>query len=297
MYDTTRAASTSGDALREAYVIWGMPRDIVRKVLTSTGAGTNGAYDTLTDGMEVPEGLIGGFGWTASTQGSPASGSYHLDVVIEGDVPNPLTWMQGWLAPQGMVLVAHGGIDFRVIWDPQKTLTLNALTDDDIISVSSYQTHDTGTHVYYFAADLQDAQGRGAAVANFTPNPQSPLKPDHISTNAHLFAGASVGRLGDGDTTYIADEWVERLGRWYHDVPERIALVCHSSAAAYLVPGDVVLLTTARISPRWAGEDETYSAHACLVTAVATRWPAQGGSAPTTAVTLASLPAEYDAPV
>jgi hypothetical protein len=120
-------AAVTGDDVEPLIFFRRNPVDIVLRVLTSTGLGTNGASDLYPAawGLAIPEAcvdlatsaLVKGAGYTL-----PSSGDRVLEVLVEvGDegVEDALAWMESLLSPWGIILCQRQGqICLRALFDP-----------------------------------------------------------------------------------------------------------------------------------------------------------------------------------
>ena len=318
-YDTDRAGASSTNVVYEYHVLWGKPWDIARKVITSTSGGTNGAYDTLIDdaGMAVPSALVasggGVVGWNECEDNIAISlGGYDIDILVTDAVDNPLSWLQGYLEPLGLVIVdSYGQVDMRAIWDPEKApadLVRAHITDAEVVRIQTWEAYDSATDVHYYNFDVINGTDEVGAANYGTLNPDTsrfPLRRSKKLECPALWHKRADGYHYEGDagnvddySTYISDEVVERIGRFYWDTPERIVLEALNGGnkrLAALVPGDIVELTTARTGGRpSASVGQTYSQRRALVLRRQTNWPPSG--APTVTLTLSILPVDYQEP-
>lgn len=110
---TDAADVATGEAVTEAAYLYGHPLGIARKVLTSTGDGTNGAYDVYpvgwgfgipTDYIDMDE-----IHTEATDIVTVGSSVYKLELLVTEPVTDPRSWLVGWLSLAGCFLTMRQG--------------------------------------------------------------------------------------------------------------------------------------------------------------------------------------------
>ena len=242
--DGTGATVNSGDIVQEVCFIQRHPVDMARRILVSTGTGTNGSRDTLPAswGLAVPEDLIDVQGFTdASTalNASLASGTYILHTVSTTPQGPPLQWLQTELARYGLWLCSRQGqISIRPALDYWRHRPAYALqlTRDNLLSAlperSNYDSGNTAEARFFTAGSdpidlatdiiIDEAPQTRPLIATIANGPK-------ITTSPHLYQNAQE----------INRSIAQRVGPWHL----RIATVIDARAtleAAQLCVGDWV---------------------------------------------------------
>lgn len=123
VHGTSGSSANAGDLVQEVCWIQRHPVDMARRILVSTGAGTNGIYDTLPEswGLGIPEHLIDIAGFTdVSTQLNTAlaSGTHIVRTVATSPQGPALAWLQSELNRYGLWLCQRQGqISIRGAFD------------------------------------------------------------------------------------------------------------------------------------------------------------------------------------
>ena len=147
---TTDVGCDSGDTVTEAWYVEGHPFDAIRALLCSTGAGTNGTYDTLAAswGLGVPSSFVDHDDidlWRDQVL-QPASGSYTWQLAGTTPVADAYSWMSSLLAGAGMwISIRQGRLTLRAIHSSTLDTVAAAatLTDSDLLRVDRVALYDT----------------------------------------------------------------------------------------------------------------------------------------------------------
>ena len=152
-FGTTGSSANSGDLVQEVCWIQRHPVDMARRILVSTGTGTNGIYDTLPEswGLGIPEHLVDIQGFTdvsTALNTSLASGTYIVQTAATAPQGPALQWLQTELNRYGLWLcVRQGQISIRPALDywrhyPAPVLTLDS---SNLLTVlPNRRNYDTG---------------------------------------------------------------------------------------------------------------------------------------------------------
>lgn len=264
---TTDLGASSGDEITLVGYLSGHPLEIVRKILHSTGSGTN-AYDTYpqTWGYGIPYGYIDSDDIQAyidATQAGAGGTSWRWAQV--GPVDSGLTFLQSFLAGWGGFLaIRQGKITARALfW----TIASDAvrvdteITDAEIVRVDEYSAYD-------FAHQLEYTQIRVTTATAYSYSSQGEIAT--LPTGLYREFDLS-DRVFDSES----DQRTEVLGRLFEGqtrVPEVLILTLAGLARAALCVGDIVKLTTQRVVTREYGSDG-YNLRDVLVTQVNPDWP------------------------
>jgi hypothetical protein len=136
-FGTATADVASGEDVTEAALIYGHPIHTANRLLASTGAGTNGAYDDYPEdwGFAIPSdyldthdsGLFEALVMTVST------GSYDVGVLVQEPQPQPRSWFTEWLSRFGCFPVMHQGkLSIRAGSFDNRIADAETVTDRDI---------------------------------------------------------------------------------------------------------------------------------------------------------------------
>ena len=299
---TTRlglAAPTTEDLVDEVAYINGHPMDLVAKILTSTGAGTNGASDTLPTswGYGLAEDLVDLFDlstWKAALVAS--SGDYEYALIAHEPQSNGLGWLQSQLSGAGIVLVQRQGrLTCRPIQDPNGTdaepfapeLSLGfgpshmEITDNEIMGVA-YEAWDGQQAAEYANWKLSIVGSSSTYAAPADETVQTLPVADEYESFAPVDA--------DGNAANISLEISNRLKYWYYRIAERLTLTCAGLRLAQLCPGDIVEVTSSVLYGRsearsTGGTGGAFAARRAMVYGIDPDWVAGR-----VVVTLAVLP-------
>lgn len=285
----TTAVNEAAATLYHAALLQGHPCDIFRRLLVSTGAGTNGSWDDYPQdwGLALPADYVAVSdigNWKTATDSSEV-----WNLLIEEAVTNPLQWMEGIWGRAGMFAVhVQGDISIRAAQDITASpteVTGITISDTTITAVEGWSAFDpsqpwentiveawtggdpraltpqelflqTGSVVYGFQSVIDGAAALSGASADaaFT-------RPSQETRAIDL----SRCLWGPG---YVAGNERTRMAPWYLDVREPITLLGRGLSWARFCPGDVINLTTALafgyVESAGSG---TYSAAKVMVTA------------------------------
>jgi hypothetical protein len=282
---TTAANLSSGATVTEIAYIAGHPLDCARKILASTGTGTNGAYDTLPAswGLGLPDALLD-HADIGSTRGliNPSSGSFVMAMTSDAAVTDPLAWLLGWLTPiAAWPTVRQGLVTFRAARIPhlaQYGTPPLPLTDATVQAVTSEWYFDSSAKEFYSARVTSDT---GSTNTNDTPPRTTPAGNRFITEVLGVFANESA----------IRSEVLSRTAYWPTRPAEHYTVTCAGLGCWMLAPGDLVEVTT-RLGlrrPKLVGGGNAIEAMRALVLSVQPTL-----NPPTVVLELAVLPALPD---
>jgi len=172
-FATTGSNAVTGDKIQEVCWVNRHPVDMARRILTSTGAGTNGTHDTLPKawGLGIPADLIDvdGFSQTAGRlNGTISSGTYIVQTAATSPQTPPIQWLQSELARYGLWLCTRQGqISIRPALDywrhtPNFTMKLDRSNILAVLPERSNFDPGNGAEARYFTvigASLPDSFG------------------------------------------------------------------------------------------------------------------------------------------
>lgn len=285
--DTTAANAGAGKTVRCVAYIPDHPIRVALKLLTSTGTGTNGPYDTLPDswGYAIPQAMVDVFAsdrhrfLSAPTTGSDAWEAYSIEPQDDG-----IAWIRDGLQIGGWVLcIRQGRIAVRAVPDltggplgsPYAYFTAASLANPDIVegSLPEVEWYDQG----------YDHESRQVTIKTVSTTGTRAEVLETLPAELEHVIDASA-YLHDNEAAWIVSLG-RRLAPWHLRVPERITLETSCGLAASVAAGDVVELTT----DRYAGRFWPLAERRCLV--LGSTWSLTTG---TGSLTLALLPTDLE---
>lgn len=266
---TTDVGAASGSTVTEAWYASGHPFDVTRKLLCSTGAGTNGAYDTLVSswGLGVPVSFVDDDDidlWRDQLL-QPATGSYTWELAGTTPVDDAYSWLSSLLSAAGMwISVRQGRLTLRAV----QSSTLDLVGVQATLAPADLSTVE-GIHWY------DPAQSREYENAQVYAN----------GTNAYSTSGSvvtypsEVNRLYDLSAyTYtnlsaVTTAEAARFREAAVSIWMRVEVVLAGLRCAGLCRGDLVALAWPDVPSRWDwdGGLDGYTAH---VLGVMVNWTA-----------------------
>ena len=279
-FGTTAALSNAGNSCDAVCLLEGHPIDILQKILTSTGDGTNGAYDKYPRswGLAVPEELISQAAFNQARRILQlSSGSYHWRLLIEAEQADPSTFLSQIFQPAGIWLcVRQGQIVVRVARDMHAAGLQRQpedIFDGDLLEVPVVSWYPTDQPQTYFRASVVTGGG-GAFTRSSTST--LPVKEEVSYDLTTVFQSVS-----NRDT--IAIDIANRLGPWAHMLPEYIDVTVRGLRS--YAPGDVVNFTCGEAFGRLDGTRDGYRNRPVMVIR-----SAMDVNSNSTKLTLATLP-------
>ena len=253
-----------GDKVYNAARILGAPHSLFAKLVTSTGAGTNGPDDTLPESYGNGAPLHYSFFDRADASATnqyiqPSSGTfYQLDMAFREPIEGGMRGIMDLFSNVGQwPVMRQGSFSWRGCSDPtgnfgKKPPTSAHIYDDDVISFVSVQFFDSTLNAVYLQSSLYNNAG-------------NTIKSTYTTTSAdYLPVAVEIERsFGDyydpnGNTSSMASGDINRMLIWdlFHwakvtiQVRLRFAILC---------AGDVVQLTSAFIQDLSTQVGDTYS--------------------------------------
>ena len=283
-FGTTAADLASGGNVENVAYLDQRPDQILARVLTSTGAGTNGSYDVLPKAW--------GYALTAfeavdtsdmvSTWGNallvPSSGTYSWGM-ISGLHESGISWLLSMFSAVGIWLCQRQGqITMRIVQDPN-TATVHTgleITDDDI--VDGYVDWHLSTMPAPYAGLRQTSASLVSQEASDAATTALPV--------ANIFDVDASDRLRSNETAVL--QLTENyLIPWLARVAEAPTMTLRGLAWARLTVGDIVYLTSDRLRGRLLSTAEGYQRRSAMVLSVSPGWVQA-----TTGITLGVLPVD-----
>ena len=275
---TTASDMVAGDKVSHVAYVGDHPLAIVAKVITSTGGGSNGDYDTLPErwGFALPERFLD----TTDIESHIArvqisGGDYELDLMSNTVQHTPFEWLTGAIAPAGFfVTQRQGAITARSVQDPWggRGRVAVDITDADILlergrPAVTLEHFDPG----------QAAQYAGYVVTG-------PTGSDSSTVSAVATLPAVRQRTYDLSSVLFRQEAsirAEVAGRhapWARQVPERLRMRAAGLRLAQLAPGDHTTISsrllTGRAEASGAVASAVFAGRPLMVARVAPDWRA-----------------------
>lgn len=242
--NTTPVDAVIGDTVNFiAYVAGDHPVNIALKVLTSTGNGTNGPYDTLPKswGIAIPQTLID-FADVAKARATvdPTAWTGSAVLLATDAQPDPGSWLSTWLATMGIFITMRQG-----------DITIRAA---DVIPFGFQQS----------GIDVGEWIERDGVVSHVWYDPTYPTEAIRSRTIDEAVSASNTRQEAPSNTLPSVDfydytgiptysnitncliEVNERIGPWSTRIPERLEVVTSGWYCAQLGPGDGARLTTDR---------------------------------------------------
>lgn len=257
---TSAAAShPSGSDVIFIGCVYGHPIEIAYKILTSTGTGTNGVFDTLP----ADHGLAMGIDVVSTdlgdvTRTALSLGSWEAEFWTDAPVDDPGTWLDSFLNPLGLFITfAEGEILCRAVPDPA-TWPIRAIIEDgdwceDAPPVQEF--YDSRDSVEYEEVEYTISTGAVVETVTGTIRTTPAVATATVELTA-IYANAipTAQEIGSRTAGFY-------LGRSGVIVGELAGLFW-----ATLAPGDVVRVTSSWMKDP-AAADFSFTAKRCVVLA------------------------------
>lgn len=271
---TAHQTKTSGTTVQEVALVEGPVTEVVRRILVSTGAGTNGTFDTLpaTWGLALADALVDHEDsrfWSSHL--APATGSDHISLHTTQQQDNGLAWLAQQLAPLGVFLtMRQGRITVRCAVDPN---AVNLSGASPLLPLTGrIRQEDLDA-----ASDMGWSAWRGGATREarslflYTGGGYASGSSYTETVRSHP-AQATVERdlsklVFTNDTAWKAST-AARLKPWDLRLAERLVLPVRNAMAAGLAPGDTLELDLPFFAGRHEYEERGWTGRAGMVTQV-----------------------------
>lgn len=262
---TSGANLSPGDTVQEAAWVYGHPVNVLRALLCSTGAGTNGAYDLApaTWGLNLNTGFLDHDDIDdTETFVQPSAGSWEFHAYALAETEDAWSWMAERMAALGLFFTMRQGLlTIRSALDTQTATTTFTIDDDDIEAITSYTAWDEGHAPEYQEVRVKATLGGGTASTNSDAATMPSSGLTIVDVSGHVFANTSA----------VEAEVLDRIQEHLLGVPESITVRCAGLRCAQLCPGDVVEFSTTRTDSRRAG-GAGWSSEPALVVEVTPDW-------------------------
>lgn len=268
-FGTTAANMAAGGTSVVTHVAYltGHPLDILRRLLQSTGAGTNGTWDDYPGawGLGIPDELVDDTdiaSWKTDVVDSTLT--YHL--LIEAAQENAWTWLSSWLSRTGIAIVLYEGrISVRCAQDIADASPIRGswgLTDGGCESLAWSLAESRSPYEYVVIA-----------TSTADPASYSPLSSTYGSlmytTPGGGFLAVDLRDVSYRETGYgdIEADVEARRWHWACGIPERVEVTVANRGPASLCPGDIIQATTRAVFgvPEAQSATDTYSTVDLLV--------------------------------
>jgi hypothetical protein len=258
-FGTTEHNATSGDTVKSVVLLEGHPIDILRKVLVSTGAGTNGAFDTLPQAwsLGIPEDMLSDTAWDRAKRILKVTGAYEWRFLLTAEIDDPASWIVQtwgtagiWLAfKEGQIVPRFA----RQLHTAGLSRQFGDITDSEIIEVPKVIWHPPDVPEVYQRIQVTYNGGTVAATSNVTTLPaRKEIEYDISAVNNTVTSQVA-----------IANETRDRLAGWAHFVPEFVEVVLYGLRS--YAAGDVIQLSTTGVRGRLTGTRYGYENRLVMV--------------------------------
>jgi len=253
-------AASGNEAVSCAYLS-GHPVTVLWRLLSSTGAGTNGSQDVYPEAA--------GFGldqtwldlhsireWTTAL--TPASGSLSIDLVVEEPVEDGLHYLGAILAELGIwVVQSEGQLSVRAAQDPSSPAIEAAVSVDDsmLLDFPTVDLYDPQVPYQYNRVEVVSASGTTGTSQSASV---LPLR-DTLSYDLSAIVWSNEGE--------VRTEVRNRIDDYGLYIPERISLTIRGAFTG-LTPGDFTRLTSGQIRSRFRSALSGYSDRSVFVASV-----------------------------
>lgn len=262
---TSGANLAPGDTVQEAAWVYGHPVNVLRALLCSTGAGTNGAYDLApaTWGLGINDGFLDHDDIDdTETLVQPSSGSWEFHAYALAKTEDAWAWMAERMAEVGLFFAMRQGLlTIRPALDTQTAGAVLAIDDDDIEAITAYTAWDEGHAPEYQLVRVQASSGVGTDSTNSDAATMPSGGLAIVDVSPYVFSNASA----------VEAELLDRVQEHLLGVPESITVRCAGLRLAQLCPGDVVEFSSTRTDSRRAGS-AGWSSEPALVVEVTPDW-------------------------
>lgn len=237
----------SGDMVTAGWYVTGHPFDVIRKLLCSTGDGTNGTYDTLAAswGFGVPADFVDDDDidlWRDLLL-QPASGSYTWELAGISPVEDGYSWLSSLLSGAGMwISVRQGLLTLRAV--QSSTLDLigvqATLSRADLLSVDGVTWYDTAQ-----TREYENAQVAAGATVAYSTSGRVVTYPAEVNRLYDL-TGYVYTNLSAVTTAEAARFREAAVSIWM-----RVDVTLSGLRCAGLCRGDLVSLSWPEVPSRW----------------------------------------------
>lgn len=256
---TSAAAShASGSDVIYIGCVYGHPIEIAYKILTSTGLGTNGTFDTLPAdhgiafGIDVVSTDLGDVTRTALS-----SGAWEAEFWSDVPIDDPGTWLDSFLNPLGFFITfAEGEILCRAVPDPATWAVRKVIEDGDWCEDAPplQEFYDSRDSVEYGEVDY--VVPTGATVASVSGMIRTTPAVAMMAVDLPLYENAIPA----------AQEISSRTALFYLGRSGVVSGELAGLSWATLAPGDVVSLTSSWMRDPLS-TDYSLTAKRCVVLA------------------------------
>lgn len=268
-FGTTAANMAAGGTSTVTHVAYltGHPLDILRRVLQSTGAGTNGTWDDYPGawGLGIPDELCDDTDiadWKTNVVDSTLV--YHI--LVHTAQENTWSWLSSWISKAGIAVVLYEGrISVRCAQDIADATPIRGDWNpvDGAIESAAWSLAESRSGYEYVVVTTSTA-----ATPFFNP-----LASTYGSLLYTIPGGGwlevdlrdvSYRETGYGD---IEADVEARRWHWVCGIPERVEVTAAHRGPAVLCPGDIVQITSAALFgvPESASATDTYDTVDALV--------------------------------
>jgi hypothetical protein len=255
---TTATSLGTADVTEVAYLD-DHPIDAARRWLVGSGSY---AWLPAAWSLNLPDWMIDHVDCDRSkTYSSVSSGLNIWEFVAEDTEEDGRAFIDSQIAAGGFfITVRQGRLTVRCVVDPNLSTVpyISTLDDGDILEIEDFEAFDSSLQTEYESYRVEDGAGGGSTqtetVGSFPVDGRATI---------------TIAAYSNGTNHQTAVR--TRCAPWYLRVPERLVIRCAMRCAQF-APGDVVLISSARIVGRTELTSTGYSGRRAMVTAVAPDW-------------------------
>ena len=283
---TDRADAAIGSLVEEVGKVEGHPMTILRNVLQSTGAGSNGAKDTLplTWGYAIPEEWVDDDDvdlWLAVC--ATGGGLYSWEVAIHDMQSSGIAWLTSLLGGAAIwPVIRQGYLSARCAQNPFQASTARSgtyehsgitITDADLSATTPivYHARHPGQRSETIEVQVHYNNGGGSgneasySVTGLVDSLPATRRVEHDLLDRLFISGSSAAQN-------MARDVARRVGYWELSISEGLTVSCEGLRMAQLVAGDLVDITTDQVQGRHSHTRAGYDGVVAMVTRVTTYW-------------------------
>lgn len=217
------------------------PVEAALTVLTSTGAATNGTYDTAPSswGLALPQEYVDAEDAERTRDLVTAGIGTYWDLYTGDEQPDAAGWLRSFLQTGGLWLAERqGAVTVRAVEAPgQYSYEIASIFDSEIVDLR-YNTFDPNQPVEYGVFNTYTAAGGSTS-------------PDSLSSRPMVdrYEIDYTGVINTNESTWRTN-LASRLGPWYLWVGESFEITLRGWRLASLCPGDAVIVSSRYLSVR-----------------------------------------------
>lgn len=235
LFEGSAVAVTAGATLVDhGWCVRGLPAGIARKVIVSTGGGTNGAWDSLpaSFGCAVPDSLVDQDDIDETNRIGVPDDSYYWHWYGLDPIQNPLSALQELLSPAGYFLTERqGALTVRCgVWNSELRQDFTVINDRDIVAMEGHDLYAPDSPSESAAFRVYDKDEGSTALSELVTS--RPAISERFVTLPWVAYNKTDWRL------FVANN----IGPWYTRVPSALRLTLLGWRFAHIAPGSLAVV-------------------------------------------------------